>query len=128
MQYILDTYAWIEYFIGSKKGEAVRDLIKSNKNTLFTIENCISELVQWCLEENINISKVLNIVRINSEIISVDLDDWIEAVKIKFHKRREIKDFGLMDAIILVKQEKFNCKIITGDKHFKNLSDVLFLD
>ncbi len=27
-EYLLDTYAWIEYFLGSKEGEKVKNLIK----------------------------------------------------------------------------------------------------
>ena len=30
--YLIDTYAWIEYFIGSKKGEQVKQIIENKKH------------------------------------------------------------------------------------------------
>ena len=40
--YILDSYAWIEYFRGSKKGEKVREFIQNEK--CFTPSIVIAEL------------------------------------------------------------------------------------
>jgi len=32
MLYIIDSYAWVEYFIGSKKGEVLKKLFLDEKN------------------------------------------------------------------------------------------------
>ena len=47
--------------------------------------------------------------------------------KIKHELRKKIKNFGLIDSILVAKQQELNCKIITGDSHFKNLKNVVFI-
>lgn len=125
--YILDTYAWIEYFIGSKKGVIVRNLIDSPHNRFITLHSSVAELHEWCLKEEREFDKLFGIIRSASSIEPIDLDNWIGATSIKREMRKYIKDFGLIDAILLAKQKEFKCGIITGDKHFGNLKNVEFL-
>ena len=40
---------------------------------------------------------------------------------------KTIKDFGLIDAILLAKQKELKCKIIIADQHFGNLKNIEFL-
>ena len=127
LDYILDTYAWIEYFLGTKSGSVVKQLITSNF-TLITLESSISEIYLWCLREEKDFNKVLNIIKTHSHIEPITLTNWIEAAKIREQQRKTMKDFGLMDAIILAKQQGFNAKVVTGDPHFKNQKDVMFLE
>jgi len=127
LDYILDTYAWIEYFLGTKSGSVVKRLITSNF-TLITLESSISEIYLWCLREEKDFNKVLNIIKTHSHIGPITLTNWIEAAKIREQQRKTMKDFGLMDAIILAKQREFNAKVVTGDPHFKNQKDVMFLE
>lgn len=37
------------------------------------------------------------------------------------------KNFGLMDAMVMVCAENTNGKIITGDPHFENVEGVIFI-
>jgi hypothetical protein len=52
-------------------------------------------------------------------------EDWL-AAETRHEIRKNIVDFGLIDSII-AKQRKIKCKIISGDKHFKNLEDVEYV-
>lgn len=128
MYYILDSYAWIEYFFGSKKGEVVRNLILDEKNQFFTVDCCLAEITGWALVNNKDFDIIFKTIRTNSTIIPAMEPDWIEAGKEKFEQRKIQHDFGLIDAMILIKQKKFMCKIVSGDKHFKNLKNVVFLE
>ena len=127
LHYILDTYAWIEYFIGSTKGTRVKKILENARNTFTTLECGIAELYEWCIKEKIDFSRLFNIVRSLSSIEPVSLNNWIEAAKIKIERRQHVRDFGLMDAIILANQKEFKCRIVTGDKHFKILRNIEFL-
>ena len=127
LDYLLDTYAWIEYFLGTKKGAIVKKLI-SNNSSLITLDSSISEIYLWCLREEKDFNKVLSIIKTYSRIEPIILIHWIEAAKIREQKRKTMKDFGLIDALILAKQQELNAKIITGDPHFRNLKDVEFLN
>ncbi|MFH1849229.1 MAG: PIN domain-containing protein [archaeon] len=124
MRYILDTYAWIEYFRGSEKGKKVSRIMG---NTLFTLENCIAELRIWCLEEGIDFKRILDIIRECSSIEPINVNNWVEAAEIRQEQRKTQNNFGLMDAIILAKQKEIKGRIVTGDRHFQNLKDVLFI-
>ncbi len=128
MLYIIDTYAWIEYFIGSNRGEALRKLFLDDKNRFMTVECCLAEIRGWSIKNKEDFDRLFRIVRANSDIATVTEHDWISAAEERFEQRKTQKDFGLIDSVILVKQKEFNCKIVSGDKHFKGLRNVLFLD
>jgi len=124
----MDSYAWIEYLIGSIKGETVRKLIFSEKNEFLTIECCLAEIKGWCLREGHDFNKFYQIIKANSQIVSINEHDWIESANERFTQRKKQKDFGLIDSIILTKQKELNCNLITGDKHFKSMNKVVFLE
>jgi hypothetical protein len=128
MHYILDSYAWIEYFIGSKKGETVRELILDEKNQFFTVDCCLAEIMGWALVNNKEFDVLFKVIRTTSIIVPAMEHDWIEAGKEKFEQRKAHRDFGLIGAMILTKQKKFSCKIISGDKHFKDIKNVVYLE
>lgn len=127
MLYLLDTYAWAEYFIGSSEGEKVAKLFKATTNRFLTVECCLAELKGWSIRNRISFQEILRVVQANSEIIPVLKKDWITAAEIKSEMKKKIRDFGLIDAILLAKQKELNCKIVTADKHFKNLKHIEFL-
>lgn len=127
MLYIIDTYAWVEYFTGSEKGKKVRKLFENLMNRFVTLECCLAELKGWSIKNRIDFEDVLKIIAANSEILPVLKDEWINAAIIKHEMVKRIKDFGLIDALLIAKQKKLNCRIITADLHFKNLRGIEFL-
>jgi len=126
MLYIIDSYAWVEYFLGSEKGQKVKRLFESD-NEFVTYECCLAELKGWCIRNNINFEEVINIIEINSEIKQITKDIWINAASIKSEMMKKIQDFGLIDAILLANQKILNCKILTGDKHFKDFKETILV-
>lgn len=44
MNFTLDTYAWIEYFEGTKEGGNVREILENEKHNLFTPSIVLAEL------------------------------------------------------------------------------------
>mgnify|MGYP001563981711 CR=1 FL=1 len=128
MNYIFDTYAWIEYFLGSKKGIIVKNILENSKNTIITLDSCIAEIYLWCLREEKDFEFSFKLIKSCSSLEKIDLSSWIEAAKIRHENRKKISRFGIMDAIILAKQKETGCTILTGDKHFKDLKNVIFLE
>lgn len=127
MLYIVDSYAWVEYFIGSDKGEVLKKILNDPANRLITPECCMAELVGWALKNGKDFDKIFAAVRANSEIATITLHDWIEAGRARFDVRRKVKDFGLIDSVILVKQKEFNARVVSGDRHFINMPNVAFM-
>jgi hypothetical protein len=128
MEYIIDSYAWVEYFNGSKKGEILKKLFSEEKNKFFTVECCLAEIRGWAIKNNQNFENILVIIKSNSDILSINEDNWISAGVERSNQRERHKDFGLIDSILLVKQNQLKCYIITGDLHFKGLKNIIFLD
>lgn len=127
MTFIMDTYAWVEYLIGSRKGVQVQRIIESGEK-LITPECCLAELKGWCIREKRQFKQAYHIVRTNSEIEPIFTGDWLKAADIRNKKRKQIPGFGLIDAIIVSKQAMHKAKILSGDPHFKSLKSVEYLD
>ena len=53
--------------------------------------------------------------------------DWINSGEERFEQRKKQRDFGLIDSTILIKQKEKKCKVISGNKHFRNIKEVVFL-
>jgi predicted nucleic acid-binding protein len=127
MKYVIDTSAWIEYFIGSKKGESVKLIIDNSHNEKITPEPVIAELYSWSDKEGMDFSKLLELVVNNSSMESISFNDWLDAAKIKILQRKTKKDFGLIDSLFVAIQMRLHAKLLTGDSHFKNMKDVVLI-
>lgn len=125
--YIIDSYAWIEYFIGSKKGERVRKLFDDEDNSFFALDCCLAEIHGWALKNNQDAGRLLRIIRADSDILHVKENDWVEAGLVRYDERKEQEDFGLIDSALIVKQKEMGCQIISGDLHFKGKKGIIFL-
>jgi len=127
MIYIVDSWAWIEYFIGSEKGLILKKLLDNKNHKFITMECTISELKSYCLRTNNDFSKMHNTLKRNSIILPVLKEHWLNAAEIRHEIRKMIKDFGLIDSILVSKQNELKCKIVSGDKHFKGMKNVIYI-
>lgn len=126
MIHIIDTYAWIEYFIGSTQGKEVEKYLTDRQKTI-TMECCLGEVYAYCLKNGYDFSSLKDTIISRSVIHPVLREHWIKAAKIRYESRKKIKHFGMIDAILVAKQQELNCKIISGDPHFRTMKDVVFL-
>ena len=127
MNYIMDTYGWIEYIDGSKKGEIVKKIIENPESKIITLECCVAEVRLFCTKKNISFEKVFNLIKTNSFIFPIMLDIWLEAAQIKFELRKTRPGFGIIDALLIAKQRENSAKIVSGDPHFKTLKNVVYI-
>lgn len=126
---LIDTYAWIEYFRGTKEGELAKEYIESGRKVM-TPSIVLAELSdkyrrsgkerKWETERR-------NTVEILSKIVNLSQDSADEAGKIKKRMRKEYSDFPLADGMILAITREQEAKIITGDPHMRDLSEVIDL-
>ncbi len=123
MTVLIDSWAWVEYFKGSKAGEKAKEYIEGKEKAIISTIN-IAEVYRWILRfynEEIAEEKI-NVMKERCFVIPVDEEIAITAAKIK-HERK----FGLGDAIIYATARKENAILLTGDKDFKNMEDVIFI-
>ena len=127
MIFIVDSWAWIEYFTGSKSGLKLKKLI-DNKNHKFITMGCtLSEVKSYCLRANSDFDHINKIVKRDSIILPVTVDIWLKAAETKHEIRKKVKDFGLIDVILVAKQNELNCMLISGDEHFKNMKKIVYV-
>ncbi len=126
--YLIDTYAWVEYFIGSKKGERVKKIIEDENNVIFTPECCLAEIKGWAIRESMDFEELYSITRKVSDIQCILTQDWLEAAAIRSELRKTKEDFGMIDALIIAQQKRIGCKVVSGDPHFEHLKDVILID
>jgi len=124
---LLDTYAWVEFFKGTNKGKEVKEILK--KERCYTSIISIAELVEWCLKNNLETKIGEYIKNINKISIILNLDEEIVllAGKINHERKKKIKGWGMIDSLISATSISYNLNILTGDIHFKDLSNAKIL-
>lgn len=124
---MLDTYAWIEFFKGSKKGRKVEDVLK--KERCYTSVVSLAEIVEWCFKNSLEQKIEEYIVKIKNGTIVIFLGDIISTLagKLNYERKKKIKGWGMLDSFILASANLNNLKILTGDKHFKDLPNIVML-
>jgi len=127
MIYLVDSWAWIEYFIGSKNGSTLKKLLGNKNHKFITMECTISELKCYCLRNDLDFNRMHSALKKNSILLPVMANHWLEAAQIRHEIRKNIKDFGLIDSILVAKQNEFKCHIVSGDSHFKKMKNVVYI-
>jgi predicted nucleic acid-binding protein len=127
MKYLLDTFAWIELFMGTAKGKRAAQIIRDNPAELLVSEVTFAELTGWALREGHDAGLLLLFVRKQAQVIEPYTNFWVEAAGHKARLRPARKHFGLADALLLAIQEHTDATIVTGDPHFKGLKNVMLL-
>ena len=124
-KYVIDSFAWVEYFRGSKKGETARHCIEEGGCATPAI--VLAELSDvYEREENRHWERDLAFIASKTTIVNLGQDIAAKAGKIKNDVRRKYQTkFGLADAIILATARKLGAKVVTGDQHFKRLDDMV---
>jgi predicted nucleic acid-binding protein len=131
-RYVVDAYAWIEYFRASKPGEVAKEYIESEDAATPTI--VVSEISRK-LQREIELEnetqegrlKRLEFIRATSQIVDLDFEIATEAGKIDLDMKKDVKGWGLADSIILCTARNAKAKVITGDEHFRGLEETVFI-
>jgi len=117
---MLDSFAWMEYFMGTHKGV-------DDHSQLYTSPIVIAEIYSKSLRTDGNAEERTDFIMKRCAIVALDEKIAIEAAKIHAENKAKTPDFGLADAIILVSARSRNMKVLTGDPHFKNFKDAVML-
>ena len=122
---IIDTYAWIEYFKGSEQGKIVEKYLNEEKT--ITPSVVLIELSCKSIKEGWDFEEYLKFIKSKSLIIGMDDESIIKCGQIYFNEKKKKSGFGLVDAIILTSAIRMNAKILTGDEHFRDVKEAVFI-
>lgn len=127
MKFVFDTYAWIEYLKGSTAGLEAKNIVETQENEIFTSIITISEVASKLKREDKDVENGVNVIESLSKLCFISLDLAKEAGILHAETRRNIKDFGMIDSIILSTARKLGAKILTGDPHFKGFKEAVLI-
>mgnify|MGYP001030019613 CR=1 FL=1 len=117
--YVIDSFAWFEYFSGSTAGARAKPFIESSRGITPTI--VIAELSEKYRREELAFDEDLNFIISRTRVIPLDTGIAEKAGALSHERKRKVKRWGLADSIVLATARKHEAKIVTGDKHFRDL-------
>lgn len=125
---VFDSYAWVEYIIGSPMGKFVEEFL-GKAEQCYTPSIVIAELSTKFERENRQKEweTTCKFIRNKTVIIPLDLELANLSGKRKIILRKEAKTIGLADAIIYQTALSLEAILLTGDEHFENFPEVIYL-
>ena len=129
MRYVIDSYAWLEYFMGTQAGEEARKIIDSAEDEKLTPTICVAEIYSKVLRvEGPEAAEMRRaFMRSRSAIIALTEEIAVEAAKTDVELKKKITGWGLADSIVLGTARKKRARVLTGDEHFSDLKETNFI-
>lgn len=125
-KYVIDTFAWVEYFKGSPFGRNVLPYVESGN--AITPMIVLAELSAYYTRTQLSLwEKNLQFVGTSTTLAEFSSDIAKAAGQTRQVMRRERPKFGLADAIIFETAKSLRASVVTGDPHFEGLPNTLFL-
>lgn len=134
MKIVVDAFAWLEIFIGSDKGKRVKEILKKALQ-IYTPQTVLAEIARKYLRERVEknlILERLGTITQASEITHIDEKTALLSAEAYLEMQRKAKSDGLstpslFDAIILATARSLDAKVLTGDKHFADLPETIWI-
>jgi predicted nucleic acid-binding protein len=124
---LIDAHAWIEYLLGSQKGEKLNEILLNEENEIKVISITISEVLSKTKRMGMNIETAYNSIINNSEIIETNAQSAKEAGLLHAKMKNEGSSIGIVDCLLIKTAIQTNSKLVTGDLHFKNFKEAIIL-
>lgn len=122
--FVIDTWVWVEYYRG--KDSRVNEYIENDSADLFTSTITLTEMIKFLHqkgEDPENIRMVVSEIGVRSLVLPVTEPIAILAGEF----RHEGFQGGIADTIILATARSAGHTVVTGDPHFRDLADAVFL-
>jgi predicted nucleic acid-binding protein len=130
--YVIDTYAWVEYFSGSRRGRTAKEYIENGKSATPTI--AVMELTKWFLKEietrrrtleEMNLA--LGFVRATTLLVDLDMAMARKAGETDFLMKKKVRNWPMADSIVYTTASTAGAQVVTGDLHFKPIENAIIL-
>ena len=127
MKYVVDAYSWIDYFDGNEAGKKVKEYIENPANEIITNTLNLAEIASFFKRKNANLEEAYKIILSVSKIYNFDEEFSKEAGLLHAEIKRNNKEFGLIDAFVLLTAKSLKAKILTGDEHFRSFKESILI-
>ncbi|MGB9913955.1 MAG: PIN domain-containing protein [Candidatus Bathyarchaeales archaeon] len=134
MKIVIDTYAWIEFFIGSEKGFKVKEILE-DADEVYTPDTVLAEVARKYTREGADVKTVaarLETITATSRVMPIDATVALEAAKCYLElaehaQKAKQSQPSLFDAIVLATGRVLKSKIVTGDEHFRDMPEIVWI-
>ncbi len=134
MKTVVDSWAWVELFKGSAAGRTAKERIEAAED-VFTPSIVLAELARKYLREGVDpafIRRLLQTISESAEVIEIDIDLAQSSANASVELTEKARSQGLGrpglgDAILLATARSLHAFVLTGDPHFKGLSETSWL-
>ena len=129
---MIDTYAWVEYLIGSRIGSKAKDYIETGR--ALTPSIVLVELRKWFLREieaerrsEREMQLHFQFIESATEVVPLDASIALKAGETDFLMKKRIRNWPIADSVIYATARSRAAQVVTGDPHFRGLDEAIFL-
>jgi len=118
---VLDSFAWIEYFNGTTAGEKVQSFLEAGR--VLTPAIVVAELSEKHKRLNREFGPKYDFVKARTSVVPLEEELARVAGELNFERKKRVKGWGMADSIVLATARQSKSMIVTGDPHFKDLTE-----
>ena len=126
-RFVMDAFAWIEYFDGTERGSNVEKIIENKENEIFTSFVTLAEVISKAKRKGFDAKEVSLALSALSKMPEINRTISIETGLFHAEMKKTQKDFGLADSFVVIAAKQLDAKILTGDSHFKNMKEAVMI-
>lgn len=115
---LLEPFAWIEYFMSSKRGSKVKSYVDGGE-FLYTPSICLTEVKARYLRDGRNPEVELEFMADRAFILPLGRETALLAAEAK-----QSRGLHTIDAAVCATAQERKLTVVTSDQHFKGLHDV----
>ena len=126
-RYVIDAYAWIEYFDGTVSGKKAKEIIEDPQQEIHTQVITLAELASHFRRRGIPFDEAKKIIFSLSSIYPCTPEFAEGAGTFYADIKKERKHMSLADVFVLFTARQIQGKVITGDEDFRGLREVVMI-
>jgi predicted nucleic acid-binding protein len=125
-RFVIDSFAWFEYFLGSESGKRIVDHIE--RGGVLTPTVVVAELSEKYARIDLDFKEKLKFIGFRSTLVPLDERIAEYAGRLSVERKKKVKRWGMIDSVILATARLNKCRVVTGDEHFRDLrTEVLMI-
>ena len=125
-EYVVDSYAWIEYFRGTSAGEAARPYLESDRAATSALT--LGELKEKYLREKWSWFERDSAFIVNrTQIVNLDKEIALAAGELNHGRKKVMNGWGMADSVVLATARGASAKVVTGDPHFRDVPEAILI-
>ena len=125
-EFVIDSYAWLEYFRGSPSGGTAKGYIESGAAATSAVT--LAELREKYIKEKWeSFNEDSDFLTTKTYLVQIEKSLALLAGEINHGRKLVVKGWGMADSLILATARNAAAKVVTGDRHFEGLAETIMI-